>query len=214
MPNIASVKKDVKKSEKNHLRNVDAKSSTKTFVKKARVAIETGAAKPITAEAIRLACKALDKTAERGIIHRNQASRRKSRLMKQANKASLAEAPMGKEFNHPAKDSMLEKRSENIKQGGGNMPSKTSVPRNQEALDTLSMAFDSLVLGLEPKMASLPTERKELVDGLIALTDLWSRTQRKDVTSKDRENLGVLTEHLREKSVHIARSIGKDKKVR
>ena len=43
-----------------------------------------------TVEAVRLACKAIDKTAERGIIHRNQASRRKSRLMKRANKAASA----------------------------------------------------------------------------------------------------------------------------
>jgi len=45
-----------------------------------------------TGEAVRLACKAIDKTAERGIIHKNQASRRKSRLMKQANKAAAAAA--------------------------------------------------------------------------------------------------------------------------
>ena len=91
MPNIKSVKKDVIKSRKNHLRNVAAKSAMKTFAKKARIAIDTasvGAAEQ--AEAIRLACKAIDKTAERGIIHKNQAARRKSRLMKRANKAAAA----------------------------------------------------------------------------------------------------------------------------
>lgn len=93
MPNIKSVKKDVIKSRKNHLRNIAAKSSVKTFIKKARVAIDTPAtAADVTTEAIRLACKALDKTAERGIIHKNQAARRKSRLMKRANKAAVAAA--------------------------------------------------------------------------------------------------------------------------
>lgn len=91
MPNIKSVKKDVVKSRKNHLRNIAAKSAMKTFVKKARLAIdarETDTA--ATAEAVRLACKNIDKTAERGIIHKNQAARRKSRLMLRANKASSA----------------------------------------------------------------------------------------------------------------------------
>lgn len=98
MPNIDSVKKDVKKSRKNHLRNVAAKSAMKTFIKKARVATEvkvlhgtevvpaTPEAVEASKEALRLACKAIDKTAERGIIHKNQASRRKSRLMKRLNK--------------------------------------------------------------------------------------------------------------------------------
>ncbi len=93
MPNIKSVKKDVIKSRKNHLRNIAAKSAMKTFVKKARVAIDAGAGDiAASAEAVRLACKTIDKTAERGIIHKNQASRRKSRLMKRANKAAVAAA--------------------------------------------------------------------------------------------------------------------------
>jgi small subunit ribosomal protein S20 len=93
VPNIKSVKKDVIKSRKNHLRNVAAKSAMKTFAKKARLAIDSaavGAAEQ--AESIRLACKAIDKTAERGIIHKNQAARRKSRLMKRANKAAAVAA--------------------------------------------------------------------------------------------------------------------------
>jgi len=86
VPNIKSVKKDVIKSRKNHIRNVAAKSAMKTFAKKARAAIESAAVSiDDQTEAIRLACKAIDKTAERGIIHKNQAARRKSRLMKRAN---------------------------------------------------------------------------------------------------------------------------------
>ena len=88
MPNIKSVKKDVIKSRKNHLRNISAKSAMKTFIKKAKVAIDTHA--ELSADAIRAACSTIDKTAERGIIHKNQAARRKSRLMKRANKAAVA----------------------------------------------------------------------------------------------------------------------------
>ena len=91
MPNIKSVKKDVIKSRKNHLRNVSAKSAMKTFVKKARVAVDAhDYDASVAAEAVRLACKAVDKVAERGIIHKNQAARRKSRIMKRANKAAAA----------------------------------------------------------------------------------------------------------------------------
>jgi small subunit ribosomal protein S20 len=91
VPNIKSVKKDVIKSRKNHLRNVAAKSAMKTFAKKARIAIDTAAVgQAERAEAVRLACKSIDKTVERGIIHKNQAARRKSRLMKRANKVAAA----------------------------------------------------------------------------------------------------------------------------
>lgn len=74
MPNIKSMKKDLKRNAKRRARNQATKSALKTFVKKAKAA-EPGA--PAVTQAI----KALDKAAERGIIHKNQAARRKSRLM-------------------------------------------------------------------------------------------------------------------------------------
>jgi small subunit ribosomal protein S20 len=88
MPNIKSVMKDVVKSRKNHLRNVSAKSAMKTFIKKAKAAIDSGS--EAQAETVRKAVSFIDKTAERGIIHRNAAARRKSRLMKRAAKAAKA----------------------------------------------------------------------------------------------------------------------------
>jgi small subunit ribosomal protein S20 len=93
LPNIKSVKKDVIKSRKNHERNIAAKSAAKTFIKKARLAIDSNASDTAeTVEAVRLACKSLDKSSERGIIHKNQAARRKSRLMKRLNKAQAAKS--------------------------------------------------------------------------------------------------------------------------
>ena len=86
MPNIKSVIKDVKKSRENHIRNVSAKSAMKTFIKKAKTAVED--ADSSSTEAVRQACSVIDKTAERGIIHRNAAARRKSRLMKKAAKSA------------------------------------------------------------------------------------------------------------------------------
>lgn len=79
MPNIKSMKKDLKRNAKRHERNVSTKSALKTFVKKAKTASGEEAV-----QAVRLAVKKLDKAAERGIIHKNQAARRKSRLMKAA----------------------------------------------------------------------------------------------------------------------------------
>jgi len=79
MPNIKSMKKDLKRNAKKNERNTSAKSALKTFIKRARTASGEEAAK-----AVGLAAKHLDKAAERGIIHKNQAARRKSRMMKAA----------------------------------------------------------------------------------------------------------------------------------
>lgn len=87
MPNIKSVKKDVKKSRERHERNVAAKSKIKTFVKKARATFEGGGEAEASQKAVAVATSVIDKAAEKGIIHKNAAARRKSRLMKAANKA-------------------------------------------------------------------------------------------------------------------------------
>lgn len=86
MPNIKSVKKDVKKSRERHARNVAVKSRVKTFVKKARATIETGDVESIK-QAISTTASVIDKAAGKSIIHKNAAARRKSRLMRAANKA-------------------------------------------------------------------------------------------------------------------------------
>ncbi|GIV03019.1 MAG: 30S ribosomal protein S20 [Armatimonadetes bacterium] len=86
MPNIRSAKKDLRRSLKRRLRNQSTKSMLKTLIKKARLAAGTEEA----AEHARLACKMLDKAAERGIIHKNQAARRKARLMKAIHAAKSA----------------------------------------------------------------------------------------------------------------------------
>ena len=80
MPNIKSVMKDVKKSRLNHERNVSAKSKIKTLSKKTRVAID--AKSDDAAVLMSSAFSAIDKAVKRGIIHANQAARRKSRLAK------------------------------------------------------------------------------------------------------------------------------------
>ncbi len=83
MPNIKSVKKDVLRSRQRNLRNQAAKSRMKTFVKKANAAILGGDAETIKAS-LSETLSVVDKTAKRGIIHKNAAARRKSRLMRRA----------------------------------------------------------------------------------------------------------------------------------
>jgi small subunit ribosomal protein S20 len=66
------------------------RSATRTQVRKARTALIQGDPQQAE-EAIRQAVVALDKAAQKGIIHRNSASRRKSRLMRQLNRLAQAE---------------------------------------------------------------------------------------------------------------------------
>jgi len=87
LPNIKSVMKDVKKSRERRLRNASERSRMKTFVKKARTSIESGE-KAAAQQAVSAAASVIDKAAEKGVVHRRAAARRKSRLMKAANKAS------------------------------------------------------------------------------------------------------------------------------
>ena len=89
MPNIKSVKKDVIRSRQRHLRNQATKSQIKTFVKKAHTAIAGGDTAAIT-DSVAKTVSVVDRAAKRGIIHKNAAARRKSRLMLRANKAVAA----------------------------------------------------------------------------------------------------------------------------
>ena len=79
MANIKSQIKRNKQNERRHERNKAVRSELKTRVKSAITAAEAGGEDSV--EAVRQAISKLDKAAGKGIIHKNQASRRKSRLM-------------------------------------------------------------------------------------------------------------------------------------
>lgn len=85
MANIKSQIKRNKQNERARLRNKAVKSEIKTRVKSAVALAEAGTP---DAEATKLAVKRLDKAVSKGIIHKNQAARRKSRLMKRIAGAS------------------------------------------------------------------------------------------------------------------------------
>jgi small subunit ribosomal protein S20 len=79
--NISSQKKRILTNAKRAERNKAIKSELKTRVKNAVKAAHTERSE----EAVRLAVKRLDMAASKGVIHKNQAARRKSRLMKHVN---------------------------------------------------------------------------------------------------------------------------------
>ncbi len=82
MANHKSALKRIRQNEKRRLHNRAYRNRTRTLVKKARAAIESGNLDEAR-EATRIAARDLDKLASRGIAHKRNAARRKSRLMKQ-----------------------------------------------------------------------------------------------------------------------------------
>ncbi|MFO7315622.1 MAG: 30S ribosomal protein S20 [Bacilli bacterium] len=86
MPNIKSAIKRVKTTKKANVANAQAKSAMRTAVKKAEQAIASGADN--AQELVIQATKALDKAASKGLIHKNAASRKKSRLAKKLAQAN------------------------------------------------------------------------------------------------------------------------------
>jgi small subunit ribosomal protein S20 len=86
---VANIRSQIKRNRqtiKRQARNKAVRSELRTRTKKANAAI----AEDVTSadEEIRLAVKRIDKAGAKGVIHKNQAANRKSRLMKRAAKAS------------------------------------------------------------------------------------------------------------------------------
>ena len=86
MANIKSQKKRILTNAKAAARNKAVKSELKTRTKNAVKVAGTDEAD----EAMRIAVKRIDMAASKGVIHKNQADRRKSRLMKKLNAASTS----------------------------------------------------------------------------------------------------------------------------
>jgi small subunit ribosomal protein S20 len=81
MPNIASAKKNMRKSRAAQVRNRAQRSTLRTALKKAR-------AENASPEAMAAAITLLDRAAHKGLVHKNAAARRKSRMAKAAKKAA------------------------------------------------------------------------------------------------------------------------------
>lgn len=88
MANIRSQIKRNRQNERRRLRNKSVRSELKTRTKRALQAAQAGTEQ--TPELLRLAVKRIDKAAAKGIIHKNQAANRKSRLMRRIAALSAA----------------------------------------------------------------------------------------------------------------------------
>ncbi len=86
MPNNAAAEKRMRQEQKRRAHNRSIKSLVKTQVTKARAAIASTSVQAEDATAaVRAAVSELDRAAKKGVIHKRNAARRKSRLMKQLN---------------------------------------------------------------------------------------------------------------------------------
>jgi len=80
---LANIKSQIKRNrqnEKRRLLNRASRGGARAAVNQARTALDTNA--PDSKEAVMKAISALDKAAQKGVIHKNNAARRKGRLMK------------------------------------------------------------------------------------------------------------------------------------
>jgi len=85
MPNIKSAKKRVLVTKTKTARNKSQNSALKTAIKKANAAIDTNAADK--EDVVKAAVKKIDQAAAKGLIHKNNAARKKSALATKLNKA-------------------------------------------------------------------------------------------------------------------------------
>ena len=94
MAHTKSAKKRIRTSKKRRLHNRAIKSQIKTYIAKAEELI-LGGKLEVAEEAVRQAVSVLDKAARKGVIHANNAARRKSRLMKKLNAARASLSQQG-----------------------------------------------------------------------------------------------------------------------
>ena len=86
MPNIKSAKKRVLIAEVNNMRNKSYTSALRTAIKKADAALESNADNK--EECVKVAVKKLDQAVTKGILHKNNAARKKSALVVRLNKTN------------------------------------------------------------------------------------------------------------------------------
>lgn len=88
MANIKSAVKRIQITARNEKRNKAVKANIKTALKKALDLISSKSAE--AEKLVRQAIKNIDKAVSKGILHKNTASRKKSRLTKKLNKSKVS----------------------------------------------------------------------------------------------------------------------------
>jgi len=111
---IVPKSKEARNSERRQMRNRAVRSRAKTFITRAEKLVFTGKMEPAQA-AVAESISALDRAAEKGIIHPNNAARRKSRLMKKLNQAQASAVEVVGEEGAEAEEKAEEKPEEKPK---------------------------------------------------------------------------------------------------
>jgi small subunit ribosomal protein S20 len=87
MPNHKSAEKRVRQSEKRRVINRGHRTKVRTYIKKVRAALDSGNTGEIQ-EVLPVAISVIDKSVQKGVLHKNAAARYKSRLTVRANEAA------------------------------------------------------------------------------------------------------------------------------
>ena len=87
MPNHKSAEKRVRQSEKRRLNNRTHRTKVRTYIKKMRAALDSGKADEIQ-QVLPNAISVIDKSVQKGVLHKNAAARYKSRLTVRANQSA------------------------------------------------------------------------------------------------------------------------------
>jgi small subunit ribosomal protein S20 len=86
LANLHSAQKRIRSNERKRVRNRIIRSRARTAINSARAAV----AEKTGADSVKKAVSELDRAAAKGVIHKNNAARRKSRLMKQLRSTAKA----------------------------------------------------------------------------------------------------------------------------
>lgn len=87
MPNHKSSEKRVRQSEKRRTNNRTHRTKVRTYIKKVRAALDSGKSEDIK-QVLPEAISVIDKSVQKGVMHKNAAARYKSRLTVQANQTA------------------------------------------------------------------------------------------------------------------------------
>ena len=87
MPNHKSAEKRVRQSEKRRMINRGHKTKVRTYIKKLRAALDSGKGEDIQ-KVLPETISVIDKSVQKGVLHKNAAARYKSRLTARANQAA------------------------------------------------------------------------------------------------------------------------------
>ena len=93
MANTKQAIKMIRVAEKRRQRNRPIRTAVRNSIRRAQESVVSDPAVPETASAVVHAISQLDRAASKGVIHANNAARRKSRLMKKLNTALASAAP-------------------------------------------------------------------------------------------------------------------------